>query len=446
MFALPVFVLVCVALAKAAPSADEIQALPGWSAALPSKQYSGYVKATGSRQLHYWLVESENNPATDPVVLWLNGGPGCSSLDGYMYEHGPFHVNESNHEQLYYNDYTWAKVANVLYLEAPAGVGFSYSDNPSEYRTNDTSTAEANLAALESFFKLFPEYAQNEFYITGESYAGIYVPTLADQIRMATAAGTTKINLRGIAVGNGCTGNSVGVCGGDPSILPEYLFAHALYSPPTHDKIVQECGNYKRPLSAACDLALAQASKEVGRVDIYDIYGDCISGSEDMKAPRKPLRAPVSRVGGPDECIDSIAASAYLNRPDVQAAIHVKPAPSGHWSVCGNVISYTSTEPDLPKTTYPGLIKEYFVTIFNGDADACVPYTDNEEWTMGMGYDVAEPWRPWMVDQQVAGYVTQYAANNFTFLTVKGAGHMVPQYKPVQALEFFKRFLAGGPY
>eukprot|EP00054_Salpingoeca_dolichothecata_P027032 m.195908 g.195908 ORF g.195908 m.195908 type:complete len:439 (+) comp25839_c0_seq3:1515-2831(+) len=433
----------------AAVADDEVKALPGWSGALPSKQYSGYLQATGSRHLHYWFVESENDPANDPVVLWMNGGPGCSSLDGYIYEHGPFHVNESNHQQLYYNTYTWAKEANMLYLEAPAGVGFSYSDDPSEYHTNDTTTAIANHAALKTFFKLYPEYAKNDFYITGESYAGIYVPTLAYQIYLATQAHTNEINLRGIAVGNGCTGCETGVCGGNAGTRPEYLFAHALYSPTTHAKVKQACGNYSQPLSAACESALGEAHNEIGHVDIYDIYGPCISGSSDSK-PRA-MRVPVdtlggSMVGGPDACIDSIAASAYLNTPEVMSAIHVKPAPCGHWSICGNVVDYTRTETNLPKTVYPTLIKNYFVTIYNGDADACVPYTDNEEWTSGMGYDVAEPWRPWIVDQQVAGYVTRYAANDFTFITIKGAGHMVPQVKPHFASELFKRFLKGGPY
>lgn len=63
-----------------------------------------------------------------------NGGPGCSSLDGYLYEQGPFHVNETDHTRLYYNEYTWAKEVNIVFLESPVGVGFSYSTDPSDYR------------------------------------------------------------------------------------------------------------------------------------------------------------------------------------------------------------------------------------------------------------------------------------------------------------------------
>ena len=78
----------------AAYAPDEITSLPGWEGQLPSKQYSGYLNGSNTTRLHYWLVESENSPETSPTVLWFNGGPGCSSLDGFIYEHGPFEVSD----------------------------------------------------------------------------------------------------------------------------------------------------------------------------------------------------------------------------------------------------------------------------------------------------------------------------------------------------------------
>ena len=107
-------------------AADEVTSLPGWSGPLPSRQFSGYLDVGASKHLHYWLVESEGAPSTDPTVLWLNGGPGCSSLDGFLYEHGPFRTDPANPHKLVRFPQTWAKVANMLYLEAPAGVGYSY--------------------------------------------------------------------------------------------------------------------------------------------------------------------------------------------------------------------------------------------------------------------------------------------------------------------------------
>ena len=115
-------------LSKAAYAPDEVTSLPGWTGSLPSKQYSGYLNASSTSHLHYWLVLSESNPSTDPLVVWFNGGPGCSSLDGFFYEHGPFEI-ESNNKDLSLREYRWNLNANVLYIESPVGVGFSYSDN-----------------------------------------------------------------------------------------------------------------------------------------------------------------------------------------------------------------------------------------------------------------------------------------------------------------------------
>jgi carboxypeptidase C (cathepsin A) len=160
--------------ASALVAKDEIKSLPGWDAALPSKQYSGYLDVGAAKHLHYWLIEAENAPATAPTVLWLNGGPGCSSLDGMIYEHGPFRVNETDHSRLVRFEDTWAKQANMLYLEAPVGVGFSYSDDKADYATDDDQTALDSTAAMNRFFELYPELKPNDFFITGESYACVH--------------------------------------------------------------------------------------------------------------------------------------------------------------------------------------------------------------------------------------------------------------------------------
>ncbi|GBN91416.1 putative serine carboxypeptidase ctsa-1 [Araneus ventricosus] len=143
---------------------DEIKDLPGLDIPINFKHYSGYLNATRGRYLHYWFVESQRSPTTDPVVLWMNGGPGCSSLDGFLSELGPLHVSADG-KSLYKNPYSWNRVANVIFLEAPAGVGFSYADNK-KYFTDDDSTSYDNYVALQSFFEKFPEFKKNDFYIT----------------------------------------------------------------------------------------------------------------------------------------------------------------------------------------------------------------------------------------------------------------------------------------
>ena len=199
---------------------------------------------------------------------------------------------------------------------------------------------------------------------------------------------------------------------------------------------------------------------------MYDIYGDCVS---DMcastnadsvyrtKVPPKPDYIATDSSGtsrrlqritthGPDACIDSAAASGYLNRPEVWEAIHVKD-PEGCWSVCSQHKGWTyqSTRPNLPRDTYPLLIENINVVIYNGDWDACVPYTDNEGWTESMGLPVKSSWHPWTYtstsgnENQVAGYAVEYEVSNdvgsFEFITVKGGRHEVPETSPAQALE-----------
>jgi len=305
-----VAILAVLSVVDAAPVADAITWLPGWDAPLPSPQYSGYLNISSTKHLHYWFVYSEKDPANDPVLLWLNGGPGCSSLDGFIYEHGPFQVDPTDYSTLQLREYHWSSIANVIYLEAPVGVGFSYSDNPSvDYQCTDVTTANDNLAALNLFFtQKFPEFSKNEFYLTGESYAGVYIPTLAQAIMNAAKAGTyTGAPLRGMAVGNGCTGNEIGICGfGEQGTYYEweYLTQQALIPNTLKTKINTVCNwtaammNLTNALSPACKLLLDDASEIISNVDLYDIYGDCVNSyppppvaggatSRKMKAPNQ---------------------------------------------------------------------------------------------------------------------------------------------------------------
>ena len=326
------------------------------------------------------------------------------------------------------------------------------------------------------------------------------MPTLAEAIVKGEQDGTyTGARLTGIAVGNGCTGTEVGICGSGPqgmcyhwsyliiysliniiltiiisiSSIIIYHFYYKLYH--NYSKLLMIMimiimtmmmmmmmmmmmiminsksftnllicfpilkGTYyewsyllqtafidsdlKAKINTACDWAAAakntvgalslqcvgllnSASQEISNVDLYNIYGDCVndSGCSTSATSHKPRgKVPVRNeiiveeagnvkrlLGGriiphgPDACIDSGAASAYLNQDSVMTAIHVK-NPGYCWSVCGTAPTwdYNSTRTNLPLNTYPLLVSNINVVIFNGDWDACVPYTDNEAWTEG---------------------------------------------------------------
>lgn len=278
---------------------DEILSLPGLATGLKSKQFSGYLDVNKNKShLHYWFVESEQNPETDPVVLWLNGGPGCSSLGGFFYEQGPFEISTDG-KILNYRKYRWNRVANMLFLEAPVGVGFSYNDL-SNYVNSDDQTVKDNLEAMERFFSLFPKYRYNPFYLTGESYAGIYIPTLAQSILKSTAIETYHgAKLNGIAVGNGCTGTEIGICGWYYNNYCQglyYSYQYFLNLPFFDDNLKKNITKHcdwnaclevnQKPitdenpiLSLACYQLLDQASTQLSYINIYNVYSDCVSNT-----------------------------------------------------------------------------------------------------------------------------------------------------------------------
>jgi carboxypeptidase C (cathepsin A) len=169
-----------------APLEDLIETLPLYGRP-PTPQFSGFLDASEGCdtytngpicKLHYWLALAETeDPLDAPVVLWLNGGPGTSSIIGFLQENGPLLINATG--GLMDNPWSWTKVANLLVLEAPIGVGYSYCSKQFEgepCQNTDKFTASSSRAALVDFFEnKFPELASNNFFITGESYAGIYV-------------------------------------------------------------------------------------------------------------------------------------------------------------------------------------------------------------------------------------------------------------------------------
>ncbi len=181
--------LALVALLGAASADDRITSLPGLAQMPPFAMYSGYVSIEGTPQnLFYWFVESASNPAEDPLVLWMNGGPGkpltelraphflsgaallnsvclsftgCSSMLGLLTEHGPLRVQDDG-QTLLPNQFSWNAHASIIYVEAPSGVGFSYGTN-NNYTTGDNDTAAHNLEFLFGWMDKYPQFSTNPF-------------------------------------------------------------------------------------------------------------------------------------------------------------------------------------------------------------------------------------------------------------------------------------------
>ncbi|XP_042497450.1 serine carboxypeptidase-like 25 [Macadamia integrifolia] len=253
------------------PEADRIIKLPG-QPKVSFQQYSGYVTVnkTAGRALFYWLTEAIQ-PDSKPLVLWLNGGPGCSSIGyGASEEIGPFKIKK-NGTGLYLNNLSWNTVANLLFLESPAIVGFSYTNTSSDLHTSgDSRTAKEALEFIIRWLDRFPHYKQREIYLAGESYAGHYVPQLAKEIMTYNSRSKYPIKLKGIMVGNAVMDNYYDNLG-----YFDYLLTHAIISDETHKQILNKCdfhegGNFE---SDECRPVYSIVKKEMSKdIDESDIY------------------------------------------------------------------------------------------------------------------------------------------------------------------------------
>ncbi|XP_073050557.1 serine carboxypeptidase 1-like [Primulina eburnea] len=467
----------------AAPEGSLITQIPGFSGNFPSRHYAGYVTIDENhgKKLYYYFVESERNPWEDPVVLWLNGGPGCSSFDGFVYEHGPFNFEAGKPHgslpTLHRNPYSWSKVSSILYLDSPSGVGLSYSENISDYITGDLKSASDSHIFLLKWFELYPEFISNPFFISGESYAGIYVPTLAYEVAKGIDAGIKPIlHLKGYMVGNGVTDDVI-----DGNALVPFVHGMGLISEELFEEVTIQCnGNYYNSTADSCQKKLAIVDEEIKDINVYDILEPCYHATPSKisftttKLPQSfrrlgvtkrplpvrkrmfgrawPLRAPVidglvpswpqllSEVDVP--CTDDEVATAWLNSEAVRRAIHAEPkSVAGNFELCTDRLKFYHDAGSMIKYHKNLTSRGYRALIYSGDHDMCVPFTGSEAWTRSVGYKKADSWRPWFVNDQVAGYIQVYE-NNLIFLTIKGAGHTVPEYKPREALAFYSRWLA----
>ncbi|XWS41748.1 hypothetical protein CRYUN_Cryun17cG0109900 [Craigia yunnanensis] len=170
---------------KPAVSFSTIKSLPGFSASLPFKLETGYI-GVGDVKFFYYFIESERNPTEDPLLLWLTGGPGCSTLSGLFFEIGPLRFNMVEYNgslpTFSLNPYSWTKVSSIIFLDAPVGTGFSYSRTSQGFRTGDITHAISCHNFLRKWLLSHPKLIRNPLYIAGDSYSRKIVPIVAQAI------------------------------------------------------------------------------------------------------------------------------------------------------------------------------------------------------------------------------------------------------------------------
>ncbi|KAH9324389.1 hypothetical protein KI387_004567 [Taxus chinensis] len=417
-----------------APESDLIPKLPGQTQDVSFKQYSGYITTSEhhGRALFYYFVEAENNPTSSPLTLWFNGGPGCSSLGyGAFMEHGPFKPIDGG--LLEQNKYSWNKESNMLYVESPVGVGFSYSNTSSDYNSNDTLSAQDNLAFLVNWLDKFPEFKVVDFYLAGESFAGMPKSSLIISVQEYVGNSVAYSNK---LLGNPLLDLEISVNNG------EFLWSHGLISDRSYLMDQTVCNNsrylneyYQDKWSRACNDVNNNITADIGdasAVDIHDVtLGACLSDLPSQAIPSRDKgrihTMNLQKINGIDLCIgDKILI--YLNTREVQIALRANTTNLPyHWDFC-----------------------------VGGDQDAVVPLTSTRTIVNSLAKELKlfrlQRYKPWYDQKQVAGWTQAYGrpinGQNQTILmygTVRGASHTVPYTSPSEALTLFRAFLKGSP-
>ncbi|VDK58747.1 unnamed protein product [Anisakis simplex] len=422
--------------------ADKITDLPGVTFKVTFNQYSGYLEASKGNFLHYWF---------DICSLFVIAVQHSSII---------------------------LQIANVLFIESPRDVGFSYRSNtvPPDTLYNDTKTAADNVLALKSFFKRFPEYKNREFYVSGESYGGVYTPTLVDALIKRIQDGSMKyVNLKGLAIGNGEISELQQI-----NSAPQLLYYRGVLGKRELDRLIPCCtknGVYDNYCDLTQYIHLDPAGnahaknesnlKQCGQLveemgfwkvwesgnDVYNTYQDCYAKAAKLQTARRhkrnaghlagltltnesPFINQINRINymstdplGTFPCYMDHATETYLNTKSVQQAIHVQ---SGlpRWTDC-NVFE------TLNKLRSQIVADEWFIEKLAQKNKMKGSERDAWNYTHPGGYL-----------PRIAGYVKHFThpSVRIDLLTIKGGSHFVPTDRPAPTLQMIANFIQGKPY
>ena len=474
--------------------------------------YSGYLKTdVEGHELFYTFTPSQSDPEKDPVLLWLNGGPGCSSLIGFISEVGPVIYSNSEHKFIL-NEYAWNKNASVIFIESPAGVGFTrIVDNETYY--DDTIQAVSLNIALQYFFSAFEEYQANDFYIAGESYAGTYIPHLVKEIVRYKKENPKEIqiNLKGILMGNPYVMEETDF---EDSMI-EFGYSHGLIGYRTFKNYLNECPHLPQKeifiyqyeekedyqfdpvmnteflfpvknVTKKCNAVREEIRNQFNGINFYGILNECppiensseegtlyknINYEESLKHSYKYAFLKMVRkqyylkqyekyknlrnlneepkleesleyaVDFFPSCGSDLSAVDFLNNETIKEKLgadknitYMQCNPNLYYK-WGD--SYDFFINDLPELTKNG----FKVWLFSGTEDIACATLGTLRWIDYLNLTIVDEWKPWEVDNQVAG-MTQRYSNGLKFLTVKNSGHMVPEDRPNIAKVIFDNFIS----
>lgn len=417
------------------------------------KQYSGYLDVSEDKHIFFWFFEARNKPDKAPVVIWLNGGPGCSSATGLFFALGPCSIGEDGRNTTW-NKYSWNTNANMLFIDQPAGVGYSYNDGQ---RVGDSFIAAEDMwAFLQLFYSRFDQYS-GELHVAGESYGGTYIPHIASAIHQNNKAlgaqdGLVYVNLTSILLGNGLTDPytqfgafNEWLCDGKWKVFeegsPECTELGSVMQ--TCQRLIQACYDFDSAITCAsasifCFGRLFGLLQLAG-LNPYDARMKCDLSSE-------------------ESCyVADTWISTFLNKPEVKKEVGV-PDDLNFTSCSQDVQAGFMASGDPTRSSsilLPELIEDGLrVLIYVGDADLLCPGIGQIPWIENMNTIFQQrfndsPRLDFRTHNRTAGFTKSSGgkdeAGRIAYVEIYNAGHMAPHDQPDAALDMFNRWIEDRP-
>ncbi|KAI5809566.1 pheromone processing carboxypeptidase Kex1 [Peziza echinospora] len=426
-----------------------VKSLPGQPDGPLPKMHAGHIEvdAAHNGNLFFWHVKNKHIAEKERTVIWLNGGPGCSSMDGALMEVGPFRVTPD--QKLVVNNGSWHEFSNLLFVDQPVGTGFSYVDSNS-YLHELPEMAAQFIIFLTKFFEMFPEYEADDIYLSGESYAGQHIPYIAQAIldRNALPNSIVKWKIKGLLIGNGWI---------DP--LPQYE-SYVSYS--YKYGLVEKGSELGKNLEAQLTTCRETVAEQGSHVDVQvceSILQTILSDTRHKDKKGKEVcwnmydirledSYPACGMNWPG---DLKYMTPYLRKPDVTQALNINADKKTGWSECSGAVSsaFRARKSAPSITLLPNLLTQMPVMLFSGDKDLICNYMGTEElinnleWSGAKGFETSPGvWAPrfdWEFEGSPAGIYQ--SARNLTYVLIYNSSHMVPFDHPRRTRDMLDRFL-----
>ncbi|XP_020688911.2 serine carboxypeptidase-like 50 [Dendrobium catenatum] len=392
-------------------------------AALPTE--SGYLPINSSSSsaaaaLFFAFYEAQKplSPlASTPLLVWLQGGPGCSSMVGNLFELGPWLISDDL--LLSPNPFSWNRRFALLFIDSPLGTGFSSASSPVSIPGEQPTVAAHLFSAIQSFLSSHPlSFRSRPLFLTGESYAGKYVPAAAYHILRQNPIfpPPLRINLAGVAIGNGLT---------HPTAQIGTHASAAYFAGLINDRQRAKLEDLQNDATA-----LARAGKWLEAADARGLVLEWLQNATGLATlydltKKKPYA--------------TAKLTVFLNREEVKAALGAKKETT--WVECSKAVSHVMKKDIMKSVKFmvEEVVKNSRVLLYQGIFDLRDGVASTEAWMKemnweGIGSFLDAERRVWRVEGEVAGYLQKWG--NLTHVVVSGAGHLVPadQGRSTQAM------------